>query len=96
MDSNDTAILHQSGIRVEEGEWLMTDSATGSFVPLHGEGSNVVAGVSSEMAITYSVNARQRKSWYPKRHLRASLVTAIALDSLGRGWQDDDVVSLSK
>ena len=66
MDSNDTTILNQSGAAAEEGEWLMTDSATGTFVPSHGEGSNVVAAVSSEMAIPYSVKARQRKTIVPK------------------------------
>ena len=59
-------ILNQSGTTVEEGEWLMTDSATGTFVPLHGEGSKVVAAVSSEMAIPYSVNAGQRKTMVTK------------------------------
>ena len=44
----------------------MTDSATGILVPLHGEGSNVVAAVSSEIAIPYSVNVRQRKTMVPK------------------------------
>ena len=66
MDSNDTRILNQSGTRIEEGAWLMTDSATGTFASLHGEGSKVVAEVSSEMAIPYSVNARRRKTMVPK------------------------------
>ena len=62
MDSNDATIVNQSGKITEEGEWLMTDSATGTFVSSDGEGSKVVGAVSSEMAIPYPVKARQRKT----------------------------------
>lgn len=57
MDSNDATIFESVWKTTAEGEWLMTDSAMGAFVPSHGGGSEVVVAVSSKMVISYSVKA---------------------------------------
>lgn len=76
---------------------LRTDSATGTLVAAHGEGSKVVGAVSSEMAIPYFAKTLQRKTMVPpERYVRATLFTATAADALERGWQDDSIVSLGK
>lgn len=63
-----------------------TDSATGTLVAWHDEGSKVVGAVSSEMAIPYSAKTLHERTMVPR----------AAADTLKRGWQDGSIVSLSK